>query len=230
MGSRSTVFLHGAGIGPWAWERVRARLEGHSIAPEVPGRVVGVTPEGCAQQLAEQMLALDADELVLVAHSLSGVLVPALASRLGSRVVHVVYVACVIPKANQSFLAAVGFPMGLVMRTLFLMRPSGLRPSDSMIRSGLCNDLDDADTADVIARYEAEFPGLYATPVPGPAIIPSTYGRLTRDGSVAPSAQLKMVSRLKSPDVVEIDAGHLVMLSKPEELARVVENVAPAAP
>lgn len=118
MGDCSVVLLHGAGIGPWAWERVRSRLSVPSIAPEVPGRFVGATPEACAEQLAADIDAFTAGDVVLVAHSLCGVLVPGLAERLGSRLKHVVYVSAVIPSAGQSFLAAIGFPMGLVIRTL----------------------------------------------------------------------------------------------------------------
>jgi pimeloyl-ACP methyl ester carboxylesterase len=228
VGDCSVVFLHGAGVGPWVWERVQSRLSAPSIALEVPGRVAGVTPERCVELLAAEIDALDAGELILVAHSMSGVLVPGLAAWLGSRLMHVVYVSAVIPEDNQSFLAAIGFPMGLLMRVLFLVNPAGLRPSDSMIRSGLCNDLDEKDTAEVIARYAPEFPGLYVSPVAGPAAIPSTYVRLTRDGSVSPTAQAKMVARLERPSVVEFDAGHLVMLSKPDELAQVVQTAASA--
>jgi pimeloyl-ACP methyl ester carboxylesterase len=226
MSDCSVVLLHGAGIGPWAWERVRSRLSVPSIAPEVPGRVIGATPEGCTEQLAVEIDAFSRGNLVLVAHSLCGVLVPGLAARLGSRLTHVVYISTVIPSADQSFLGAMGFPMGLVMRVLFLMNPTGLRPSDSMIRSGLCNDLDEQDTAEVIARYTREFPGLYTTPVAGPAAIPSTYIRLTRDGSVSLATQGKMLARLEAPRVVDMDAGHLVMLSRPDEVAQVVEAAA----
>lgn len=226
MGDRSVVFLHGAGVGPWVWERVRSRVSVPSTAPQVPGRTVGATPEGCADKLTAEIDAFSGGDLVLVAHSLCGVLVPGLAARLGPRLKHVVYVSAVIPPANRSFLAAIGFPMSLLMRVLFLTNPSGLRPTDSMIRSGLCNDLDGQDTAEVIARYEAEYPGLYVTPVAGPASVPSTYVRLTLDGSVSPAAQGRMISRLGSPHVVDVAAGHLPMLSKPDEIANTVEATA----
>jgi pimeloyl-ACP methyl ester carboxylesterase len=222
------VFLHGAGVGPWVWERVRSRLPAQSIAPEVPGRSVGATPDAATELLMAQIDAYDVGEIVLVAHSMSGVLVPGLAARLGSRLAYVIYVSAVIPAANQSFLAAIGLPLGLLMRVLFLLNPSGLRPSDSLIRSGLCNDLDEADTAEVIARYAPEYPGLYVTPVEAPAAVPSTYVRLARDGSVSPGVQTRMVTTLGTPNVVEFDAGHLVMLSKPEEIAQLIDAVASA--
>jgi pimeloyl-ACP methyl ester carboxylesterase len=175
-----------------------------------------------------QIDAFSADEIVLVAHSLTGVLAPGLAARLGSRLTHIVYVSAVIPAANQSFLSAIGFPMGWVMRVLFRLNPKGLRPSDAMIRDGLCNDLDSADTAAVVELYTPEFPGLYTTAVAGPAQVRSTYVRLTADGSVSLAVQDRMIAALGTPEVAELDAGHLPMLSRPDEVAGVIDAAASA--
>ncbi len=228
MGDRSAILLHGAGVGPWVWDRVQTRLAVPSLAPEVGGREVGATPDAVIDSLVHRIDAFAAGEVVLVAHSLTGVLVSGLAARLGSRLSHVVYVSAVIPAANESFLSAMGFPMGWVMRVLFRLNPKGLRPSDAMIRDGLCNDLDAVDTAAVVGRYAAEFPGLYQSPVAGPAQVPSTYVRLTRDGSVSLPVQDRMIARLGTPEVKELDAGHLPMLSRPDEIASVVDAVASA--
>jgi pimeloyl-ACP methyl ester carboxylesterase len=223
MGDRSAILLHGAGVGPWVWDRVQTRLAVPSLAPEVGGREVGATPDAVIDSLMHQIDAFAAGEVVLVAHSLTGVLVSGLAARLGSRLTHIVYVSAVIPAANQSFLSAMGFPMGTVMRVLFLLNPKGLRPSDAMIRDGLCNDLDAADTTEVIRRYTAEFPGLYTTAVAGSAQVPSTYVRLTRDGSVSLAVQDRMIARLGTPEVTQLEAGHLPMLSRPDDIAGVID-------
>ena len=228
MGDRSAILLHGAGVGPWVWDRVQTGLVVPSLAPEVGGREVGATPDACVESLVRQIDAFSAGEVVLVAHSLTGVLASGLAARLGSRLTHIVYVSAVIPAADQSFLSAMGFPMGWVMRVLFLLNPKGLRPSDAMIRDGLCNDLDAADTAEVIERYTPEFPGLYTSTVAGPAQVRSSYVRLTRDGSVSLVVQDKMIARLGTPEVTELDAGHLPMLSRPDVIAGVIAAAASA--
>ncbi|MDZ4181221.1 MAG: alpha/beta hydrolase [Coriobacteriia bacterium] len=228
MEDRSAILLHGAGVGAWVWDRVQARLAVPSLAPEVGGREVGATPDVVVDSLMRQIDGFAAGEVVLVAHSLTGVLVSGLAARLGSRLTHVVYVSAVIPKANQSFLSAMGFPMGWVMRVLFLLNPKGLRPSDAMIRDGLCNDLDSADAADVVGRYTPEFPGLYTTAVAGPAQVRSTYVRLTQDGSVSLAVQDRMIAGLGTPEVTELEAGHLPMLSRPDEIAGVIDAAASA--
>lgn len=186
MSDRTAILLHGAGTGPWIWERVVAAMNAPALAMCVPGRFANATPDGCAALLAADIDAAGVDEVVLVVHSLSGVLVPGLARLLGPRLRHVVYVSAVIPAANRAFVDAIGFPAGLVLRVLFRFNRSGLTPSEKMIRNELCNDLNERDAADVVARYEAEFPGLYVTPVAGPPAVPSTYVRLSLDKSIPP--------------------------------------------
>lgn len=223
MSDHTAIMLHGAGTGSWVWERVATAMTTPTVALDVPGRVEGATPDGCAAQLVADIDAAGVNDVVLVVHSLSGVLASDLAQRLGPRLRHVVYVSAVIPSAGRSFVDAIGFPAGFVLRVLFRFNRSGLSPAESMIRGELCNDLDESDTARVVARYEAEFPGLYVTPVGRPPAVPSTYVRLSRDKSLAPALQSKMVAHLDSPHQVEVDAGHLVMLSQPTELAAILD-------
>jgi len=225
MAHRAAVLLHGAGMGSWVWDRTIASMTTPAIALDVPGRNPDATPDVCAARLVAQIDAAAVDDVVLVVHSLSGVLVPSMARLLGPRLRHVVYVSAVIPAPGRSFVDTIGFPGGLVLRVLFRFNRSGLVPSESMIRSELCNDLDDDDAAQVVAAYEPEFPGLYVTPVDGPPGLPSTYVRLSRDRSVPPPLQSAMAARLDSPRLEELDAGHLAMLSAPAQLAAALDGV-----
>ena len=226
MDRRTTVVLvHGAGTGPWVWGRLRDALPLATLAVSVDGRRRDATPRSCADRIVRQIDGAGADRVVLVLHSLGGVLVPALADRLGDRLERTIFLAAVVPPAGKRFVDPMGFPGGLVLRTLFRFRSRGLRPSDRMIRAELCNDLSDADTATVVDRYEAEWPGLYLTPVDDVRDVPGPlYVRLARDRSVPPVLQERAIANLPDPEVVELDAGHLAMLSRPEELAELVSE------
>ncbi len=223
MGDSTAILVHGAGVGPWIWDRVIEQTARSALALAVPGREPGATPDGCAARLAAEIDAAGIEEVVLVVHSLAGVLVPAMAERLGSRLRHVVYVSAVIPAAGTAFVNAIGFPAGLLLRVLFRFNRSGLVPSEKMIRRELGNDLSEQDASMVVERYEAEFPGFYVTPVSGPPSVPTTYVTLSHDKSLLPPLQASMVARLDSPHIVQIDSGHLVMLSQPAELAAVID-------
>ncbi len=121
----TVVLLHGAGTGAWVWERVIDELPIPAIALEVPGRVAGATPDGCAAALVAELDRKGVGPVVLVLHSLAGVLAPGLSARLGSRLRHCVFVAAVIPPPGKAFVDALGFPAQLILRALFRLAPEG---------------------------------------------------------------------------------------------------------
>lgn len=217
----TTVLLHGAGLGAWVWASVIERMATPTIALDLPCRHAGATPEQCAQDLIAELDRRGIDEVVIVAHSLAGVLMPELAARLGARLRHCVYLAAVVPPSGGAFVDALGAVERTLLRLLFRCNRNGLKPGPTMIRRELCNDLDEAAAERVVSRYVAEFPGLYLTPTRAqPVRAPSTYLRLLRDRSLAPSRQDAMIARQQNPQLHELDAGHLAMLSMPAQLAQ----------
>ncbi len=222
--STTAVFLPGAGAGPWIWERTIQHLGSASLTPDIPGRVAGATPAGCAEAVVRQIDDSGAGDVLLVLHSLAGVLAADLAERLGERLKATVLVSGVVPEAGATFARTMGFPARLILPLLFRFNREGLKPSAAMIRSELCNDLDEADAEMVIARYEAEMPGLYLTPVRSGATLPEpVYVHLTADRSVTPALQERIATRTRAR-VHRVDAGHLVMLSRPQELAALIRQ------
>ncbi len=69
-----------------------------AVALDIPGRIEGATPDSCADALVTELDREGVDSVILVLHSLAGVLAPGLAARLESRLKHIVYVAAVIPQ------------------------------------------------------------------------------------------------------------------------------------
>ena len=226
----TTVLLHGAGVGAWIWASVIERMATPTIALDLPCRHAGATPEQCAQDLIADLDRRGIDEVVIVAHSLAGVLMPELAARLGTRLRHCVYLAAVVPPSGGAFVDALGAVERTLLRLLFRFHRNGLKPGPAMIRRELCNDLDETTAERVVSRYVAEFPGLYLTPTRAqPVRAPSTYLRLLRDRSLAPSRQDAMIARLQNPQLHELDAGHLAMLSMPAQLAQRLTAIALAS-
>lgn len=227
----TTVLLHGAGVGAWVWDLVIERMAVPAIALDIPGRHPDATPERCARALIAELDRRGLDEVAIVAHSLSGVLMPDLAAGLGARLRHGVYLAAAVPPPGGAYVDALGAVERTLLRLLFRFNRDGLMPGPAMIRKELCNDLDEASAAQVVARYEAEFPGLYLTPtLAQPMQAPSTYLRLLRDRSLAPARQDAMIARLPQARVQDLDAGHLAMLSAPAQLAERLTAIALACP
>ena len=214
------------------WDRVQSLLTTPALALDIPSRVQSVTPDGCAAAAVSELDLRGVGSVVLVLHSLSGVLAPGLAQRLDPRLKGCVFVSGVIPPPGGSFLDAFGFVSRLVLRVLFRFTPRGLEPSAEMIRAELCNDLSDQDAEQLTARYAAEWPGLYLTPAGTmPDHISTVYVRLSRDRNVTSKQQALIIARLRSPRIHTTNAGHMAMLSSPAELAKVLDaeaqNAAP---
>lgn len=222
----TVVFLHGAGTGPWIWQRVRAAIPVASEAIAVPSRQENASPEACAAAIDAELNDKGIDRVFVVMHSLAGILAPELGKRLGDRLAGTVFLSAVVPPPGKRFVDVMGFPNGFVLRMLFKFNPRGLKPSSKMLRSELCNDLAEEDTVTLIDRYEAEWPGLYLAPV-GAATYSHrpTYIKLLDDRSVRPRLQDRMIQGLPDPHVVTLDAGHMAMLSRPDDLGKHVMQV-----
>jgi hypothetical protein len=96
--------------------------------------------------------------------------------------------------------------------------------------------MDKAQTQLVLDHVGTEVMRPLVTPVVRrgvPAAIPKTYVRLLRDQSLPPATQDEQIANLRqSPggdvDVIEIDSGHDVMISRPAEFAAALDRIGAA--
>lgn len=223
--SPTIVLLHGAGTGPWIWDRVQLALSAPAVALELAARRPGATPDAVAEAIVTELDRRGIESVILVLHSLAGVLASGFRARLGARLQRIVYVAAVVPPPDGTFLDTLSFVPRTLLRILFALNRKGLKPSESMIRQNLCNDLTAEDADRVVARYEAEWPGLYLNSVGAPPAIPgSLYVKLTADQSVTPAQQDAIAARLPDCRIETLKAGHLAMLSQPEAVAECIAS------
>jgi pimeloyl-ACP methyl ester carboxylesterase len=233
------VLVAGAGLGTWAWDRVALELERPVLPVAIPGRnLTGrklrrFTLAAAADEVAKLARAwTEPERIVVVGHSLAGVLVPALASRLAGRAAAVVFVGALAPRHGQRALELMSGQSRFFVRLFRLLRPGGMKPPASALRNELCNDLDVATAALVVERFEPvpEAPRLYRDPVSwaGVPAVPRLYVQLLRDRSVAPDEQERMAAAIGA-ELATLDSGHLPMLSRPDELAAELDRVAAAA-
>ena len=85
-----------------------------------------------------------------------------------------------------------------------------------------CNDMDHDQTAFTLERLVPEADLVITEPVDLRGLqnpIPRTYIRLLRDASIIPAAQDKMITNLGGAEVIDLDAGHMEMISQPTQLA-----------
>jgi pimeloyl-ACP methyl ester carboxylesterase len=105
------------------------------------------------------------DRVILVAHSFSGILVPALATRLGDRVAAVVLVGANVPEEGKGWVDLQPPAQRAILRLLYRLRPGGMLSGRGANRRSLGNDLDKATTTMFLDRRVPEAPRLLLDPV-----------------------------------------------------------------
>lgn len=192
-----------------------------------------------ADSLVQDVDAAGFERFVLVGHSMGGLTISEVAGRVPDRVEHLVYVSCMVPPEGGSAIEALPADLQAMTRdAVEEARRGGANPigglDEETIRLMFCNDMDEEQTRFVLDRTGTEAAVVLAEPVTRtgvPAGLPKTFVKLLQDQSLPPDHQDVLVQNLRdSPggdvDVVTIDAGHDVMISRPKELADVLNRIA----
>jgi pimeloyl-ACP methyl ester carboxylesterase len=223
------VMIHGAGLNGAVWERIASRLSVPCLCAEYP--YLGGTMDArkslglrdYSAQVVEQIKAWHVRRVVLVAHSLGGVVALQAADALQDRVIGFVGVGAVIPAGGGSFLSALPWPQRTVMRAI--MRLLGTKPPESAIRQGLCSDLSAEQAAAVAEGFVPEVVRVYLDRVEaGIPDVARLYVKLDNDRELSPALQDTMAANLVASGVARIASGHLPMISKPAELQLVLDG------
>lgn len=222
------VFVHGAGLGGWIWEDVAGLLDHPHVFADLPAR--DGSPKGLGlgdytDAVLAQADELDAGRLVVVMHSLGGVVGLQVADRLAGRLAGIVAVSAAVPRDGGSFVSSLPAPKRWIVGAL--MRLFGTNAPESAIRKGLCNDLAKEQADEVVRRFVPESKAVYfertEAQVPD---VPRAYVHLTNDNEFDEQTQRAMARNLGAEDVPELATGHLPMLSKPKDLAALLNDFA----
>jgi pimeloyl-ACP methyl ester carboxylesterase len=230
-GDIGLVFVPGAGLGGWIWEPIAARLDAPYRFADYPGRegngngTKGLRLDDYVGHVRAQVDELPADRIAIVAHSLGGVVALKLAEGLPDRLAGFVGVGAAIPHDGGSFISSL--PVGKRALMTVLIRVAGTKPPESVIRRGLCSDLGTAEADEVVRRFVPESRAVYfercQASLPR---VPRMYVCLTEDQEFGVPLQRTMASNLGTDDVREIPSGHMPMLSRPDELAGLINEFA----
>jgi pimeloyl-ACP methyl ester carboxylesterase len=226
------VLVHGGGFGSTAWDRLIPFLGGPVLTVDLPGRgrrrstdVKAVTAEDCARAVVDDMAAAEVTDAVLVGHSLAGVTLPRVMALAPERLRHVVFVSTIVPAHGEPVMTTMDPGVRAAVETAIA---AGIySPGAGAGLETLCNDLDEEQTAFVVSARTDDSVLLLTEPADLAGLaqpVPRTYVRLASDRRVPPPLQDACAARCGG-DVVTVDAGHMVMVSKPRDLAGVLESI-----
>jgi pimeloyl-ACP methyl ester carboxylesterase len=227
------VLVHGAWHGSWCWDKVAPLLERrgrHVETPDLPGRgadhaqAASLTLKDYVDRVGD-VVAAQSGPVVLVGHSLGGIVITQLAEEMPDRVQALVYLAAFLPKCGQSLIElAQQDSESQLGPNLVIREDQGdhiVRPE--AVRDIFYPDCGDDEAARAIARLVPEPLAPVMTPVHTTdqrfGRIPRLYLTTLRDLAISPAQQRRMYTLLPCQAVIPMDTGHSPFLSAPEDLA-----------
>jgi pimeloyl-ACP methyl ester carboxylesterase len=226
------ALVHGAWHGAWCWERVVGPLRalGHDVVvPELPSEETDLGLEDYADAI-ERALG-DADDVVLVLHSLGGLNGPVVAARRPLRAL--VYVCALVPEPGLSFSDQ------LSRSTEQILLFQGGRMVDDQGRSYwgdhddtvrlMYGDLHPEDAEWAFERVRAQAQRSQTEPSPAPPDDLRTESIVgTSDRLLSPAWSRAVARHRLGVEPVELPTGHFPMITHPELLAESLGRLDPA--
>ena len=232
------VLVHGGGTSGSCWDLLRPLLDRPSVAVDLPGRgdhpadLTSVTLSEFADCVAAVIVEHDLIDVTLVGHSLAGITLPRVADRVSDRLRRLVFISCAVPAQGESvadILATFSPTVAQVAARIgddVVTADGVLHPE--LASAMLCNDMDERQQRLTLSLLLPEALQIVSEPMDLSGLrhaIPLTYVRLLHDESLTPATQDQMAANLAATDIIDLDAGHMAMISQPEKLAAILNGL-----
>jgi pimeloyl-ACP methyl ester carboxylesterase len=233
---KTYLFLHGAMRGAWLWHKVKPLVESSGsdvIAYDLPGHGqrteerAGVTMSTYIDDVVAYIRRNDLHNLILVGHSMSGIIISRTAEIVPDRIGGLAYLAAVVPRDGDALIDLLTPERQEALHKLEgkaneLFGPiEALRPNYFTDQTG--------EEQDYYLRqltpqpFAAFFEKIRLTTF-SRLKIPRSYILGLRDKALPPELTRSFAARL-GVQPVEIDAGHDMMVVKPYDVAEALLKV-----
>lgn len=219
------VLVHGSNLSALCWDPVVDHLDAATVAVDLPGRgcrpadILGVALGDCVEAVVETSSAAGFSRIALVGHSLGGVVISEALLRHPGLVAELIYVGALVPAPGES--------ASDIMFGADLPAGEERMPTEDRAKVFFANDMTDEQWLGVWNQFVPESPTLWNARLSGrPTGVPMTYISLIDDIGVPPDLALRMIANIGGQvDHRVLQAGHIAMVTKPRELAEVINDV-----
>lgn len=238
--AKNYVLVHGAWQAPYVWDSVKARLvsQGNNVTVvELPGHGADQTaPSTITLDLyataVENVLSQIPGKVILVGHSLGGMIISAVAEKMPSRIEKLVYLAAYLPASGQSLfsLAQMDPNSELGQMGVLLFGADTVGVATNHIVSAFIQD-GTAQVQNLVLQHYRPEPG---APLESPVTLTAAnfgavekyYIQTLMDHVVSPYLQNKMIAAApRVSEVYSINTSHSAFLAKPDSVAILLTQI-----
>ena len=217
--ARNVVLVHGAWADGSSWSEVISRLQAagmHVTAVQNP-----LTSLADSVAATRRALVLQDGPTVLVAHSWGGTVISE--TGMDPKVTALVYVAARAPDAGEDFVALSGKFPTMPVRAGVQERDGFTNLSEEAFLKYFANGVAPEKARVLYAEQEPTAASLFGgrTTVAAWRSKPSWYAVSKLDQTISPELERFLAARMKAT-TVELEAGHLSLVSHPREIADLI--------
>jgi pimeloyl-ACP methyl ester carboxylesterase len=225
------VLVHGAFAGAWSWHKVTPLLEARGdtvVAVDLPAHgeddtAIGEATLDAYTAAVVEVVDAAAEPVILVGHSMGGLVVSQVAEARPERVRKLVYLAAFLVPDGTSLLQASAGDMESKLSMYVMPMGATATLAEDGITGAFCSDCSAEDAADIAAHLRPEPLAPLTTEIHVTmerwGSVRRAYVHTTADQAIGPSRQQSFYEALPCATVTPIDAGHCPFLTKPDEVA-----------
>ncbi len=233
------LLVHGAWHGGWCWRKVVPLLEarGHKVlAPDMPGHgddktsAETVTLKTYTDRICE-IVEAQSEPVILVGHSMGGVLITQAAENRPLQVRALVYVTAFLPRNGESLMSWAQKDRESMVNpaTIAAVSEGVVGFKAEYCREAFyanCADKDIAFAQSHLVNQSAQpFETLVTSTAERWGQIPRYYVECARDRTITPMLQREMQKQSPCTRTYSIDTDHSPFFSAPEQLAEILLQI-----
>ena len=233
------ILIHGAWHGAWCWYKVVPRLRelGHRVeAPDLPSHGRDRTPISSVSlelyvDRVCQVIGATSEPVILVGHSLGGLVISQVAERMPKKILKLVYLCAFLLEDGQTVNEIVSADTGSLLQESvdFSEDQSVVTVRDEAQRNLFYSDCSEEDVALAKSLLVPLSTALSATPLSVTSQsfgqIPRLYIECTCDKAVTVSMQRAMYERTTCESVISMETSHSPFFSEPKRLADCLDGI-----